>query len=142
MGNEMVQQSFHDRIERINRNSGQAQMLAGTMDTGGGHVHPVGTGQTTKRPGFLKLVGVAALMVPVGMAIALLTKVFLDPEITPEAVHYLPLLVLVAGSHLLLAGGAIGAVMARFRLSTLNYALLFAFAGYGLASATLAAMLP
>lgn len=137
----MVQQSFHDRIARINQGSGRAQMQAGSVDPGDRRARATGSGQAQKRPGFLKLLAVGVLMVPVGMVIALLTKVFLDPEITPQAAHYLSLLGIVAVSHLALAGGVIGAVVARFRLVTLNYALMFVFAGYGLASSGLSAAL-
>lgn len=133
----MVQQSFHDRLARINQASGQVQMLSGTGEIGG--PRRMAQDIAPKRPGLFRLISVGVLMVPVGMAIALLTKVFLDPEITPEAVHYLPLLGIVAVSHLAMAGGAIGAVAARFQRVTLNYALLFVFAGYGLASAALSA---
>lgn len=139
MGTGMCQQSFQDRLARISQNSGQVQMLAGTVDPGGSCGQGSATGPALNRTGFLKVLATGVLMVPVGMAIALLTKIFLDPDITPAAVHYLPLLGLVAGSHLVLAGAAIGAVVARFRLVTLNHALLFVFAGYGLASAALAA---
>lgn len=135
----MVQQSFHDRIARINQASGQVQMLSGTGDVAAMQGRGTVASGGPKRPGVFKLIGTGLLMVPLGMVIALLTKVFLDPEITPDAVHYPPLLGIVAVSHLAMAGGTIGAVAARFRRVTLNYALLFVFAGYGLASAALSA---
>ena len=57
------------------------------------------------KPGPVKIMMTGMLMVPVGMAIGLMTKLFLDPDITPEAVNYLPLLAFVAAAHLALLGG-------------------------------------
>ncbi len=140
----MVQQSFHDRIARINQKSGQVEMLAGVAEgngSGGTSGAALRGADGPRRPGFLKILMIGMLMVPVGMAISLMTKLFLDPEITPAAAHYMTLMGFVVLAHVALAGGAITAIASRFRRSTLNYVLLFVFAGYGIASAALAAAL-
>jgi hypothetical protein len=94
-----------------------------------------------KGPGFLKVMMIGLLMVPVGMAVGLMTTLFLDPAITPEAKHYVPLMIFVLGAHLGLFAGAATAIVARFRKQVLNYVVLFTFAGYGIATAALSASL-
>ena len=144
----MVQQSFHDRIARTNQKSGQPQMMVGPAATAGTRdgagVLPARGRQGMERrkgPGFIKTTMIGLLMVPVGMAVGLMTTLFLDPEITPQAAHYLPLMGFVLVAHLGLFAGAVTAIVARFRRQVLNYVMLFAFAGYGLASAALSAAL-
>ncbi|MCM2562563.1 hypothetical protein M8756_10430 [Lutimaribacter sp. EGI FJ00015] len=141
----MVQQSFHDRIARINQKHGRAEILIGPAETNGPRGAPNGVAAAAVAPrrqdtGVIKLMMVAMLMVPVGMAIGLMTTQFLDPAMSPGAANYLPLMVFVLLAHLGLLTGAITAIFARFRMKVLNYALLFVFAGHGIATATLAAM--
>jgi len=137
----MVQQSFHDRIARIEQKGGRLEMLSGPAEIDGprgGKSGKVATaGKAPNAPGFLKILMIGMLMVPVGMAIGLMTKLFLDPDITPEAAHYIPLLVMVAGGHVLLFGGVATAVMARLRRKALNLMIFAGFTGYGISSALL-----
>lgn len=135
----MVQQSFHDRIARIQQHSGEVQMLSGPADVDAVRKQMRRKETAPNKPGPVKIMMTGMLMVPVGMAIGLMTKLFLDPDITPEAVNYLPLLAFVAAAHLALLGGVAGALASGFRKPTLNYALMFVFAGYGVASAVLGA---
>ena len=141
---EMVQQSFHDRIARIEQKGGKLEMLAGPADIDApqrGKTGKATAGKASNGPGFVKILMIAMLMVPVGMAIGLMTKLFLDPDITPDAVNYMPLMAFVAAAHLALFTGVITALVSRFRRLTLNYVMLFVFIGYGIASAALSAAL-
>ena len=135
----MVQQSFHDRLARIQQHSGEVQMLSGPVDVDAVRAKNRAKATMPNRPGSVKILMTAMLMVPVGMAISLMTRLFLDTGITPDAANYLPLMAFVALAHLALAGGVLGAIAARFRSITLNYAMMFVFAGYGVTSAALAA---
>jgi hypothetical protein len=141
----MVQQSFHDRIARIEQKSGKLEMLTGPADIdrprGGKSGNAATAGKAPNGSGVLKILMIGMLMVPVGMAIGLMTRLFLDPNLTPEAANYLPLMAFVAGAHLALFTGVITALVSRFRRMTLNYVMLFVFIGYGIASAALTAAL-
>lgn len=133
----MVQQSFHERIARIQQRSGEVEMLAGPADVDAVRRNSRVKAAMPNRPGSAKLVMTGIMMVPVGLAIGLMTTLFVGPGITPDAANYLPLMAFVAVAHLALLGGVLGAVASRFRNITLNYALMFVFAGYGVASAAL-----
>ncbi len=143
----MVQQSFYDRIERINQKTtqGEAEILVGPADIDGlrdkGRGKPARASGAAHGPGFLKLMMIGMLMIPVGMAISLMTTLFLDPEVTPAAANYLPLMAFVLVAHLGLFAGAVTAILSRFRRQTLNYVMLFVFTGYGMASAALSVAL-
>jgi hypothetical protein len=141
----MVQQSFHDRIARIEQKGGRLEMLSGPAESdgprGGKSGKAATAGKAPNGPGVLKILMIGMLMVPVGMAIGLMTKLFLDPDITPEAANYMPLMAFVAAAHLALFTGVVTALVSRFRRMTLNYVMLFVFAGYGIASAALSAAL-
>ena len=137
----MARQDFQDRIARIHAGGGGAGIaLAGEGNTpGGGFAAPDDKrcGGSGGGPGILGKFLIWFLLLPGGFALSVLTGLFLDPEITPEAVHYMPLLVLVAGGHILLFGGAVVALKARLRKKALNLMIFAGFAGYGIGSALL-----
>ncbi len=137
----MARQDFRDRIARIHAGGGGAGIaLAGEGNTpGGGFTAPADTPSNPngQGPGILVKILIWLLLLPTGFVLAVLTRLFLDPDITPEAAHYIPLLVMVAGGHVLLFGGLATAVMARLRRKALNLMIFAGFTGYGIGSALL-----
>jgi hypothetical protein len=138
----MARQDFQDRIARIQSGGGGLGVaLAGEGHmAGGGFGVPAGAsdqGSKGRGPGFLARLLIGIVFIPLGFVLSFLTALFLDPDITPEAVNYVPLLVIVATGHVLLFAGVLAALAAKFRKKGLNTLLFTAFAGYGLASALL-----
>lgn len=138
----MARQDFQDRIARIQAGGGGLGVaLAGEGHTaGGGFGAPDSKAHKTRDgrgPGFFGRFLIALVFIPMGFALAFLTKLFLDPEITPEATHYAELLAIVGGGHLLLFGATLAALAAGLRRKALNFVVFTAFAGYGIASALL-----
>jgi len=77
------------------------------------------------------------ILVPIGLIASVATKAALDPEITPYAVHFVPLMITVAVFHALLLGGAAATLMAPFKRPVLNRAMIYTLIGYGMMGAAL-----
>ena len=135
----MAREDFHTRIARIQEGGGGAGiMLAGEGDSDtGGFGKIAEKAKKASGPSFFKSFLIWLFFLPLGYALSFLTTVFLDPEMTPEAVHYTKMMGIVLGGHLLLAAAAATAIFARLRRKGLNRLVLASFAGYGLASAML-----
>ena len=96
--------------------------------------------ETGKLPFSVKFL-IGLVCIPMGMIGSVTAKLFLDPDITPDAAMYLPLLAVVVGIHLALFGSGIAALATRLSKPVLNWIVLQSLMGYGLMSALLAVAL-
>ena len=123
----MTDTSFHDRIARLTA-AGPAQDAPPPRPGGPG----------SRRPGLPLRFLIGLIFVPLGFCANVLTRLFLDDDITPEAVHYMSLATGVVGFHLVLFAGVALAVSARGKRAILNRVVLQTLIGYGIAGALLA----
>ena len=122
----MSHATFEDRLNRLNAKMSPA---------------PEPSAPKTPRPAGPPHIALRALMFtllfPIGIIASIATKAALDPEITPEAVLYVPLMITVAVFHALLLGGAAAALMTRLTRPILNRAVIYTLIGYGMMGAAL-----
>lgn len=141
----MTQQSFNERIGRINaRAGGGPLMMAGLTDLGEVSLKR-GAAEASplhgKRAGVGFILLAAVIVFPVGGAVSLVTRATLDSGVTlataPQPAVYLTFLGGAALAHVMLLGGVAAAVLDRFRRRRLNWSLFFALAGYGAVSSVI-----
>ena len=120
----MTDTSFQDQIARLSTPGPAQDAPPPRRERPGG-----------QRPGLPVRFAIGLVFVPVGFIANVLTRVFLDDDISPEAVHYASLATGVAAFHLALLVGLALAVVARGRRAILNRVVLQTLIGYGIAAA-------
>lgn len=122
----MSHATFEDRLNRLN-----AKATPPPTPAAPGTPPPAGPPHIALRAAMF------LVLFPLGIIAGICTKAALDPEITPEAVHYVPLMISVAVFHALVLGGAAMAVVTRFTRPVLTRAVIYTLIGYGMMSAAL-----
>ena len=128
--------SFEERLARI---STQAPAPEPTAEAPARQ--PMVSGKPHTPLPFFARFALLVLAVPLGFILGFVTQAFLDPEVTPDGVHYRPFLYGLAAAHLVLLGGAVAVLITRFRASWLNWLMLGTLMGYGLAAIVVRTMI-
>jgi hypothetical protein len=89
-----------------------------------------------KRPGFALRFLIGLILVPLGLALRVMTQIYL--EITTEAVHYASVMGFVTVGHAVLVGVAIVAFLTFRRRPLMTLCAVQLWAGYGIGAALLA----